>query len=533
MKSQSIPSSNTNSVKRWLLIVLGLLILFAVGAVVVYSMNEGRVIALLPYIIICAVILFFVTLFGAFQVRKSFASAPVIALGTWVVLGIVGAVGGAYLFQNNLPPRYQQELSEQLPFLRSLMAPTPSGGIVPTVDPSASQLSAEDLLSMPIIGGSESTSEPETSQEAGVPTLEPDEGAFYNTRIHLRIPPSTSNHADQEKTAPVLFAQDPTSTPVQPRPQLPVSARLNGIQHIQQGWNNCGPANITMALSYFGWSRSQDYAANLLKPNTEDKNVSPGELVRFVNTYTDQRAITRMGGDLYLLRNLLAHNFPVIIETGYYLEGTDWLGHYQTLIGYDEMASAFYLYDSNLGSGENGTGIATSYVDLDREWQAFNRLFIVLYEPEREGELTGILGEYASVNRAYEIALETATNEARANRQNPYAWFNMGTSYTRLGQHEEAASAYDQARMLGLPFRMLWYQFGPFEAYFEAGRYSDVESLVQNNLTNGAQYVEETFFWQGQVLAAQGSVSEAAAAYRRALNFNPNYIAAQEALDNL
>ena len=48
--------------------------------------------------------------------------------------------------------------------------------------------------------------------------------------------------------------------------EVPASYRLNGMQHTYQTWNNCGGANLTMALSYFGWGFDQDIARAWLKP---------------------------------------------------------------------------------------------------------------------------------------------------------------------------------------------------------------------------------------------------------------------------
>jgi tetratricopeptide (TPR) repeat protein len=76
----------------------------------------------------------------------------------------------------------------------------------------------------------------------------------------------------------------------------------------------------------------------------------------------------------------------------------------------------------------------------------------------------------------------------------------------------------------------MWYQFGPYEAYFTVGRYSDVTAIVSSNLNNGGAFVEETYFWQGQVYAAQGQVFEARASFNRALQANPLYTDAQDAL---
>ena len=65
---------------------------------------------------------------------------------------------------------------------------------------------------------------------------------------------------------------------------LPSAVQLDGFRFEYQGWNNCGPATLTNALTYFGYTDNQTRAAQFLKPNGEDKNVSPNEMIRFVNS---------------------------------------------------------------------------------------------------------------------------------------------------------------------------------------------------------------------------------------------------------
>jgi len=119
-------------------------------------------------------------------------------------------------------------------------------------------------------------------------------------------------------------------------------AYISGLRHEFQTWNNCGPATITMGLSHFGWIEDQTFAASFLKPNEEDKNVTPREMVRFVNGQTNIRALTRMGGTLELLRSFISSGFPVIVSIGYAPEGQDWFGHYRAVIGYDDSTQNFY-----------------------------------------------------------------------------------------------------------------------------------------------------------------------------------------------
>ena len=306
---------------------------------------------------------------------------------------------------------------------------------------------------------------------------------------------------------------------------------MYGFTYVRETWNNCGPANITMVLSHYGWRQTQEFAASYLKPNPEDKNVSPAEMVNFVRTQTQISAITRIGGDMEMLKDLIAANIPVIIETGYSLEGESWLGHYQTIVGYDDTQNVFYIYDSWLGTGTGDAGMTEHYSDFDSRWQAFNRTFIVVYEKDRESEVQQILGDRADVTKSDQHALDIAVQEAKANPQNGFAWFNIGTAYDKLGQFDKAAAAYDRAfKLQVLPFRMLWYQFGPYDAYFQTGRYDDVMALANNVISSAGQYVEETFYWQGKVYQAQGHSGDAAAAYQKALAQNPNMQAARDAL---
>ncbi|MCY4525352.1 MAG: C39 family peptidase, partial [Anaerolineaceae bacterium] len=338
-------------------------------------------------------------------------------------------------------------------------------------------------------------------------------------------PTATPPPSPTATAAPPLLVTQVTESSV------PASVRLTGFSHITQTWNNCGPANLAMALSYYGWNRGQIVIADRLKPHREDKNVSPQEMVAFVNEATQVKAVTRMGGNVNVLKQLLAADMPVVVETGFTPEGYDWLGHYQTLVAYDDPSGTFWLYDSFLGDGENSAGMTESYEELDDNWRPFNRSFIVLYQPEQEGTLRRILGDLVTPAGAAEVALETARAEAQADRRNAFAWFNMGTSLTVLGRHTEAATAFDQARRSGtLPWRMTWYQFGPFEAYFHAGRLDDVQALVNVNMGNGARFVEETWFWQGRVMQQRGDVQGARNAYTQAIQLNRFYEEALAAL---
>lgn len=435
------------------------------------------------------------------------------------IASILIPISGIILFKDLLRPAQQQRVINSLPFMVNFLPYRPDvDEMVPTAVAAEYDMSASDLLVV-------STDVP-TATHTLTPTITP-------TNQVVAAPVETR---EPIQPTPTLF---PTATPSPTSPtelsvsseQVPPSARLFGFSFEQQTWNNCGPASITIALSYFGWQEDQEYARQQLRPDREDKNVTPDEMVAFVNQNTGIRSLWRSGGTLELVRKLVANGFPVILGTGFMPEAYDWIGHYRTVVAYD--STYFYFYDSFMGTGTDNQGYAVLADDVDQNWQHFNRRFIVLYTPEREELLMQVLDDYADVTLANGIALKTAQQEARLNPQNAYAWFNLGTSLTHLERYEEAAVAFDRARQTNLPWRMLWYQFEPYRAYYEIERYDDVLALVQANLNNGGQYVEETFYWQGRVYEAQSKLNEAKSAYQQALQLNVNYVQAQEAINRI
>jgi tetratricopeptide (TPR) repeat protein len=311
---------------------------------------------------------------------------------------------------------------------------------------------------------------------------------------------------------------------------LPVAARMDGFRHEYQGWNNCGPATLTMALSYFGWQDDQSTAARWLKPDPEDKNVSVWQMAEFVNTFTGVRAFVRYGGDLTVLKRLVAHDFPVVIAAGYEPDGYDWMGHYLLVMGYDDANGTILTQDSFLGPDT-----AYAQAEIDFYWRHFNRVYLVLHTVEQEDSVMALLGSDADPVANAAHALEVARQEAVTNNADPFAWFNMGTSYMLLDMPEQAAIAFDQSRNAGggLPWRMLWYQFEIFEAYLQMGRYDDVVALAQYNLDttpNGEHPVEETYYYAGLAREALGDHQRAVLNWQEAVRINPNFAPARDIL---
>ncbi|MEM8858035.1 MAG: C39 family peptidase [Chloroflexota bacterium] len=353
-----------------------------------------------------------------------------------------------------------------------------------------------------------------------------------------------------------------TSTPIPPTPTftptpsptpLPMTFRINGLVNEPQNFNNCGPTNLSIMLRFYGDGTTQEEAAAYLKPNREDRNVSPWQVSDYVNDFTNLRSITRSNGNQELLRELIVAGFPVVIEKGYDPDAANsygWYGHYLIVFGYDSSKEEYNTIDTFLGPFTEKDvkqpgytledGFIYSYEYIAEYWQQFNYTFYVVYEAEREDELYAILGDdiiYAEDN--WTASAIRAQKDIDADPDNPFAWFNLGTSLTELGKktkknehYQNAAVAFDKALEIGLPSRMLWYQHGPFVAYNEIGRHEDALSLADATLVDpGGRTIEEVYLHKGHSLSYLQDLPNALIAYNQALRLNENFYPAQWAKD--
>lgn len=316
----------------------------------------------------------------------------------------------------------------------------------------------------------------------------------------------------------------PRPTPTQDATPLPASVLLDVDGHEPQGWNNCGPATLSMALRFYGWTRDQYAIAEAVKPDKNDKNVTPQEMAAYVGSLDELFAAVGYAANTRVLKLLLSNNFLVIVETWFVPEPGDEMGHYRLLTGYDDAAQQFMTQDAYQGRDRS-----LAYAELETLWKVFNRAFIVVCETSRSQDLTALLGDSAAFPAMHRNALAVALAEASEHPDDRYAWFNVGTNYVGLGQYEAAAQAYDRARTLKLPYRMLWYQFGPFEAYFRIGRYQDVIDLANASLRS-AENLEESYYYRALARRALGDEAAARQDLETALRYNPAYAAAAKAL---
>jgi tetratricopeptide (TPR) repeat protein len=371
------------------------------------------------------------------------------------------------------------------------------------------------------------------------------------TRIAPTLPATgaaNSTPAESQAGTPTAEATPTPAPSPTPRPETVI---LDGVVYVDQHnrWNYCGPANLAMALNFWGWEGTRDDIARVVKPGVQDpsldfiqqgrldKNVMPYELVDFANNQTGLRALSRHGGDEEMLKRLIAGGFPVLVEKGYYEADytgkVAWLGHYLFTTGYDETSGEFIVQDAYLPQGKDMRVDFQTYMD---GWRSFNYQFMVFYPPEREGEVLDLLGPYADPTEASQRAVEIATEETQSfsGIDEFFAWFNLGTSHVQLLQYNEAAQAYDQAfaRYASLenddaqrPYRIMWYQTGPYWAYYYTGRYQDVINLANTTLneTTSEPTLEESLYWRGLAYEALGDPASAIADLQESVRLNPNF----------
>lgn len=366
--------------------------------------------------------------------------------------------------------------------------------------------------------------------------VEPD----LTTVLPTLIPTATPIQATNSTPNPSAITPTPletifTATPI----YLPSKVIINNVPHEYQSFNNCGPANLSMVLRYWGWQGDQRDIRDTLRSNESDANVMPDELAGFVHSYSDLQAIYRIGGTLQLLKQFISAGFPVIVESGHDPEDDWWMGHYVTISGYDDDLSTFITQDSLIMPD-----LPLAYSDLENNgWRDFNYLYIVVYPSSREEHVFSILANDLdpTVNITNSLSQTKAQLPILGGREYFFGLYNQGCDQLALGKKKEAAESFDQAFAFYQtlkeeirPWRVLWYRVEPYQAYYQVGRYQAVIDLADATLSMlSKRGLEESHYWRGMAYQALGNKEKAIFDYQIALQLRPDYKLALEALQSL
>lgn len=283
-----------------------------------------------------------------------------------------------------------------------------------------------------------------------------------------------------------------------------------------------------------------------IKPYAKDKNVMPYEMVDYVKS-VGLSAVERVGGVENTLKAFVSAGYPVLIERGVFFRDltgiTSWMGHYGVVTGYDDSTRQFTVQDSYIEANHK-----MPYDELLSEWRSFNYNYIVVYSADHEPQVMQLLGADADTTTNFHNAWVKASNEVSAftGTDQFFAWYNTGTNLVGLQDYGGAAAAYDQAfavynslpEDLSIrPYRILWYQTGPYFAYYYMGRYQDVIDLATNNaigmVRDNVPALEESYYWRGQAERMIGLTDDAIADFRTAINYHAGFSPAIDALQQM
>ena len=363
----------------------------------------------------------------------------------------------------------------------------------------------------------------------------------------------TASQEDIEATIAMFVTEEPTATEIPtstPEPTatpepLPESCFISGVKYeTQHGiWNYCAPTNLSMAMTFWGWQGQRTDIGPKVKPFNKDKNVMFYELEEFVSEYSGLRSVVRPGGTDELLKRLIVKGYPVLIEKGAFMQEVSgrysWMGHYNIVTGYDDVKQEWTVQDSYYTPDYK-----VPYDTMAEEWQCFNHQFMVVYPGNREGEVYSILGPYTNSNWANNNALRMADAQVEA-AETPeerfFAYFNRGTSQVELSDFYGAAQSYDMAytyypdiEQNRRPYRIVWYQTGPYYAYYYCGRYYDVIALAETTLASTAEpYLEESHYWRAMAYKELGEIEKAHDDLEMCLDLHPGITACEAVLYEL
>lgn len=352
---------------------------------------------------------------------------------------------------------------------------------------------------------------------------------FYRPQPVLEEKFVTSNQVVSPSLGPSVKPEAEETEGVEVKPAGDY-ALLSGSRQVYQTFNNCGPATLSMVLSFWGKIVSQEELGQKMRPyqnpegDNDDKTIFTYEFVDWAEVY-GMKALYRVNGDLELLKTLTTNGIPVVTKT--WLHDYDDIGHFRLVRGFDQSKQVIIQDDSYQGPNRQ-----ISYYDFLSLWQPFNYDYVIVYPEEKEALVKAILGEQMKEEIAWQKALERAQKEEQLDSENIYPLFNQSVAYYHLGQYQESTKVFEKVESR-LPRRMLWYQIEPILAYQKLGNFDRVFQIIDKILNNGNRAFAELYVIRGEIYQSQNQLDKAKQEFEQALVYQPNLKTAQEGLDSL
>lgn len=332
----------------------------------------------------------------------------------------------------------------------------------------------------------------------------------------------------------VSYSITPTQTPT-PMPQIslinpPSSKLLQNDYHIFQTFNNCGPAALSMALSYYGINESQQKLGNDLRPyqviggDNDDKSVTLEELAEKSREY-GLIPYHRPNGNIELIKLFITYDIPIITRT--WTKANEDIGHYRIVKGYNEESREI-IQDDSL----QGKNLSYSYQTFNDLWKGFNYEYLALVASDKIEIAKTILGEDSDEKTAWKQAVLNSEIELQTNPNDIYARFNLSVALYNVGEYQKSVEEFEKVENL-LPFRTLWYQIEPIQAYYELENFERVFQITDRVLDNYNRAFSELYLIRGNIYLKQENRGAARQEFEKAVFYNSNLKKAQACLSVL
>lgn len=314
----------------------------------------------------------------------------------------------------------------------------------------------------------------------------------------------------------VQVQNSPTPTPN----PLPLFYEIPLQTHVFQSFNNCGPATLSMALSYVGISIDQSKLGQILRPyqipggDNDDKSVTLAEVADHAETY-GLTSYLRPNGTIEKLEQFIANDIPVVTRT--WLKPTEDIGHYRVIRGYDKNSKEL-IQDDSL----QGKNLRYSFDEFNTLWQPFNYEYLVIVPESKKEIAERILGDELSDTTAWANAKIRIKNELSKNPQNWHLKFALSRIHYYLGNYSESMS-YFNAVENQLSFRTLWYQMEPLLVMYELKDYNRILDTSERILNNQNRAYSELYILRGKIFQERGQIDLARTEYEKAVFYNNGF----------
>lgn len=293
---------------------------------------------------------------------------------------------------------------------------------------------------------------------------------------------------------------------------------LNNSYHIFQTFNNCGPAALSMALSYYGINKTQSELGQALRPyqvpggDNDDKSVTLEELGEKAREY-NLTPYHRPGGDQEKIKLFITYDIPVITRT-YTKEGED-IGHYRVIKGY---TPTHLIQDDSL----QGKNLQYTPEQFNNLWEDFSFEYLALVPQEKIEIAEAILGDETDKKVAWQKAATRAEERLALNPNDKVARFNLSVALYEVGDYQRSTEEFAKVESQ-LSFRTLWYQIEPIKSYFEIGEYQRVFQITDRVLNYHNRAFSELYLIRGEIYKKQGNLTAARSEFEKAVFYNHNF----------